>query len=67
MENLKENKFVQGYVCAISTIASIIGEHTNVKEALYCCIGNKTIKELLDMGVEKMDIETLKMEGYLNE
>ncbi len=64
MEN-KESKFIQGYVCAIATITSIIGEHTNVREAFKAGIGNKTANDLISFGVDEYDIEVLKEVNYL--
>lgn len=62
---MNEDKFTQGYVCAIATITHIIGEHTNVKEALKAGIGNKTAKDLIALGVELYDIDILNQVGYL--
>ena len=65
MSEIEKSEFIQGYVCAVATMTSIIGEHTNIEETLRAGIGNKTAKDLKALGVEQYDIDKLKEVGYL--
>jgi hypothetical protein len=53
----KNDRFVQGYMCALATIVSGHGTSTPVEEAYGCCF--HTEAELKKAGVYEGDIEKL--------
>ena len=57
----KNNRWLQGYSCAIACIINMDDAvNTLTKEAYSAGIGNKTEKELIEAGVDDCDIETFK-------
>lgn len=58
---IEPSKFVQGYMCAICNIINMEGiVQTPIREAYRACVGDHTIKELQEYGVDESDIETIK-------
>lgn len=55
------NKFLQGYICAVTTI---IHRHKEVdvatKEAYQAGVGNLTFQELQDAGIDEHDLNILR-------
>lgn len=57
---MKEDKFMQGYICCVCAIIRSHGIDTPVIEAYKAGAGKSTLKELKDSGVDSYDLELLK-------
>jgi hypothetical protein len=65
LKNMKKEKllckFTQGYVCAICDLIRIDGGvQTGTKEMFGNSIGNKTLKDLKNLGVDSHDLTLLR-------
>lgn len=59
---MKENRFNQGYICAITTILSLnsFGCNSVIRKAFQSGIGKTTLKKLKEEGIEGYDLDILK-------
>lgn len=58
---MKEDEWIQGYCCAVATLIKLNdGVTTDTMEVFKVGVGNRSIEKLIDLGVDKYDIEVFK-------
>lgn len=63
---MKEDKWLQGYLCAVCTLIQmneVIDSST--KELFQLGVGNRTIEDLENLGIDEFDLDIIKK--YYNE
>lgn len=58
--NAEENKWMQGFMCAVATLIKLDGVQTFTMELFSAGAGNRSLKTLEKMGVDSYDLQILK-------
>lgn len=56
---IKDNKFLQGYVCAVVALIHTSGLTREAVQLFRSGVGNRSIAELKEAGVDSGDIDTI--------
>jgi hypothetical protein len=62
---MKNNKYLQGYVCAVACLLNSHGSYIEAKD-LLSNIGNMSAADMKKQGVDEQDIKTLLDNDLIN-